>query len=145
MQDDIARILGYLVLIMEVQNPITSTYLSSSLFFSEEPTLQMALAHGKNIILVWIHVEQTEVDPRKPERRLTLSFKEEMLGGETEKWREVGKKRMGFRNSQGVGASGDVGKDTEVQRKAQDSGLGNFWMGVLFPGVSMIRQEKLEN
>lgn len=145
MQDDIARILGYLVLIMEVQNPITSTYLSSSLFFSEEPTLQMALAHGKNIILVWIHVEQTEVDPRKPERTLTLSFKEEMLGGETEKWREVGKKRMGFRNSQGVGASGDVGKDTEVQREAQDSGLGNFWMGVLFPGVSMIRQEKLEN
>lgn len=57
----------------------------------------MALAHGKNIILIWIH--STEVDPRKPERRLTLSFKEEMLGGEREKWREVEKKRTGFRNN----------------------------------------------
>lgn len=37
----------------------------------------------------------------------------------------MGKKRMGFRNNQGVDALGDVDKDREVQRKAQDSGLGN--------------------
>ena len=42
----------------------------------------MALTHGKNIILVWIQVKWTEVDLGKPEKRLTLSFKEEMLGSE---------------------------------------------------------------